>query len=80
MRKLYHAGIVGGNGILSMNGIRILYPVLNGKETTLESLMKIREYVKVAFGYIKLPRRCSCSRFSIGLIYALYAVGDQMPP
>ena len=53
IRKLYLAGIVGGGGggILSMNGIRILYPVLNGKETTLESLMKIREYVKVAFGH-----------------------------
>jgi hypothetical protein len=37
IRKLYLAGIVGKNGILSMNGIRNLYPVLNGKETTLES-------------------------------------------
>ena len=51
IRKLYLAGIVGENGILSMNGIRNLYPVLNGTETTLESLMKIREYVKVAFGH-----------------------------
>ena len=32
IRKLYHAGIVGKNGILSMNGIRNLYPVLNERK------------------------------------------------
>jgi len=42
IRRLHLAGIVGKNGILSMNGIRNLYPVLNGKETTVESLMKTR--------------------------------------